>query len=336
MSTESRNPFGVTDDASVGAVAWTCANGDLDNDDGTESSVALGSSNQSHYLQAIQCGFTIPSDATINGVLVTVLRRVANGSGGFYPAIRDVQVRLAYIGAIYGDNKADTGTDWPVSELQADYGGISDLWGVPLTPAIINHTSFGVMISLNATGGVTPDTAYIDRVTIQVTYTVPDVQPSGGEYVEIDWPEEPAWIDAIASGIAGDEYNVPPTADAVTLAQACDSQFDEPESLGAPTYADAGSASMLDGLADVAISAAAQVLDEPDEQPSSGVELVGAAWLADGSICDCPGFALITAGGYGTAIVRGYGAGTGESQAFGTASIVGGYGTAKIITSCTC
>lgn len=337
MASETHTPATVSDNAAVGSVAWTCANGDLDDNDGIESSVSLGSGTQSHYLQAIGCGFAIPSDATIDGILVSVLRRVANGSGGSYPAVRDTVVKLTHGGSVVGTNQADTGTDWPASELEADYGGMADTWGAGLAVSQLNHSSFGVVISSSATGGVSPDTAYVDRVVITVYYTVPDPLPStGAEYAEHDLPDEPAWFECAAAGIAGDDYNAPPSIDAVTLAAPDATQFEDADFVEATSYADASSASMLDGLADAMIGAFAALDEAFAELVASGVELVGAAWLSDGPICDCAGIAVLVRAGYGTAIVRGFGAAAGESATFGTATIRGGYGTAKIIISCQC
>lgn len=345
MASTTGVPFATSNDTTVGSVAWTRADGDLTAYDSVESSVGLSSGNQSRYLMGLSIGslgtpISVPSGATINGVEVTITRRVSNAAGGMYPSIRDASL-MVFDGAVFlGEDKADTSTDWTTPATSITYGGPTDVWALSSSTwaTILANPSWGLGLSLSASGGISPATAYVDQVIVTVYYTegpAPAV-PQGGEYVEAGFVEERAWTDLVASGIAGDDYNAPPSSDAVTLRQATSAQFDELELIDAPTYADAGSASMLDGLADAMVGVAAQLPDENDEQPASGEELVGAAWLSDGVICDCPGFALITASGYGMAIVRGYGAGTGEAQSFGTATIVGGYGTAKITTSCTC
>jgi hypothetical protein len=169
MPTTQLTPNTTANDTTVGSFAWNRTNSDLVADDGTESSVQLASSNISHYLFCTNFGFAIPVDATIAGLEVAVLRRVDN-VGFTYPDITDYSIRLIRLGAIItGDDKAGVAV-WGTAESWAYYGTGSDLWSATLTPAIVNDTTFGIAVSLDATGGITSAIAYIDQLIITITY----------------------------------------------------------------------------------------------------------------------------------------------------------------------
>jgi hypothetical protein len=123
----------------------------------------------SEYLEGTNYGFSIPSNATIVGIQVTINRYSSANSGG--NSINDVTVSLIKGGAITGDNKA-TSTDWPTSFGTASYGGPSDLWGASWTYADINASNFGVALSAYNQSGFSSRTAYVDYMQISVTYTV--------------------------------------------------------------------------------------------------------------------------------------------------------------------
>jgi len=336
MPSQVVSPALNSDDATVGSTAWTCANGDTEADDGVESSASLAAGNQSHYLLCLAGGLSIPAGATIDGIEVTAWRRVANAGGGTYPTIVDASVRLTYGGSFFGADRS-AGATWSTTEASGTYGGPTDTWGVTPTVAELNHSSFGVAISASGSGGVSPTTAYIDWVTITVYYTETDPSPAGdGEFAHYDEAGDGVWWSPEVVGIVDDDLNAPPSADAVTLVAPSYDQHEDFELLDwiSPVL-DTSSGAVLGGLDDCLALAWSEQHDEPEDADRDGVSFVGAAWLADGSICDCAGVATIR-GGYGTAIVRGFGAAAAESQAFGTAIVRGGYGTAKIIISCQC
>lgn len=339
MPNESHSPAGVADDAAVGTVAWTCANGDLDNDDGTESSVALSAGNQSHYLLATACGFAIPSGATIDGMLVSILRRVSNAAGGMYPSIRDAALYITLGGGNWSANLADTGTDWPASELAADYGGPSTNLAPALSADDINDTSFGVRLSLDATGGALPATAYVDRITIQITYTVTAATGEEAIYVtRVRW-------DVVEDDERGsvryafDPYPIPEPAiddfyQAVTSRSARPPE-DEEESCSRMSYVSAAEF-VSPTTESVFVYAGSSARTPEDDEASRSVWSMPSLVIADGVICDCAGIALVTASGYGTAIVRSFGNAFSDAQSFGTATVRGGYGVAQITISCQC
>jgi hypothetical protein len=60
---------------------------------------------------------------------------------------RDTTVRLLYSGSPTGDNKAAASNiDPPDPALYRQYGGAADGWNASLTPAIVNHSTFGLLV----------------------------------------------------------------------------------------------------------------------------------------------------------------------------------------------
>ena len=121
----------------------------------------------SRYLEGTNYGFAIPSAATIDGIQVSIGR--FENQQGPQNDVRDTVVRLIKNGNITGDNKADTGTDWPTTNTAATYGSTSDLWGVSWTPEDINASNFGVALAVNSDSN---RVASVDYMQITVTYTV--------------------------------------------------------------------------------------------------------------------------------------------------------------------
>ncbi len=121
----------------------------------------------SHYLEGTNYGFTLPANATINGIQVTVGRYESGLSSG--NDVRDSVVSLMKSGTLIGSNKGATSTEWPTANTAASYGANNDLWGTTWTADDINATGFGVALSANS---VNNRIASVDYMQIAVTYTV--------------------------------------------------------------------------------------------------------------------------------------------------------------------
>ncbi len=131
----------------------------------------------SEGLQATNFGFSIPAAATITGIQVTIGRYQSTGSGT--ADIQDNAVSLIQGGTVGGSNRGATSINWPTSEGAATYGTTTDLWGRTWTPAQINASNFGVELRVDNTSGFRSRTAYVDYMTITVTYTcATPAQPS--------------------------------------------------------------------------------------------------------------------------------------------------------------
>ena len=155
-------------------VDWTDPNNAKTAND-TYATVALDNGvggPESDYLALYNFGFSIPTNATVDGVEVTWFRKCDGGE------IRDFNVLLYGDSGTQGDDKG-VADFWPTSEGSAVYGGPADTWGLTLNPASINTTNFGCVISAEFVGALT-DTAYVDNASITVTYT---------EYVPATFPQ---------------------------------------------------------------------------------------------------------------------------------------------------
>lgn len=121
--------------------------------------------------QATNFGFSIPSGATINGILVEVEKISLYGGSNY---ISDSNpCKLVKSNGTLGTTDKSTNANWPLSESYVSYGGASDLWGDSWTADDINSSNFGFFGSFSSYEG----DARIDHIRITVYYTVA-TQPS--------------------------------------------------------------------------------------------------------------------------------------------------------------
>ena len=153
-------------DSSVGLAAWANA-GNITANDGTSASAAsitLGTSTVLLVGTGITFAGPVPNDATIVGIQV-IVDRSSTGD-----RCRDTLISLYLNGVVIGDNKADTGTQWPASLTEKTYGGASDDWGAGLTGADVNDPDFGIAIqcekNVAGAGG-----ASVDYASVKIWYT---------------------------------------------------------------------------------------------------------------------------------------------------------------------
>jgi len=107
-------------------------------------------------------GATVPTDATVDGLLLEVGKWYSAGSA------RDAIVTI-YDGSIVGSNLGSTGIAWPASIGTVSYGGSANKWGITPTPAQVNGTGFGFGISAIASADNTD--IWIDFMRMTVYYT---------------------------------------------------------------------------------------------------------------------------------------------------------------------
>jgi hypothetical protein len=157
----------------IGSVAWQNISA-ITQADGN-SAVLNSDGKNSEYLVAYGFGFTIPSNASIHGIIAYFYRKETS----LWDAC-DNSLKLIQDGMITGTDHAvrfsmsgDQLTGfWPTSWALASYGNSSDLWGLSWSPSQINSKFFGVAISAWTMMGV----AYIDYVRMQVYYTMDSSQ----------------------------------------------------------------------------------------------------------------------------------------------------------------
>lgn len=120
-------------------------------------------------------GFSVPTGATIDGIIVTINRKsqynVPGGNGG---TVADSIVQLVKADSLVGSNKA-TASFWATTAASATYGSSTDLWGTTWTSSDINNSGFGAAFaaSIDTTSTTSrTNTAYVDYIRIEVYYTV--------------------------------------------------------------------------------------------------------------------------------------------------------------------
>ena len=120
-------------------------------DDGSSATVGFSSGGETaDPLSFSNFGFSIPTDAIIDGIVLTI-----DGS------------QFSCYGSI--TLSTDDGTSIPVNigTLSGNYGDTDDLWGLVVTPALINDSSFGGGISVGDVSGG-DGSASVDYVSITV------------------------------------------------------------------------------------------------------------------------------------------------------------------------
>ena len=152
-----------TNCGSAGTVNWTGPS-NVQSLDGAYATSSPTDNQETTFIYATGTSFAIPTNATILGISVEVVRRTATNN-----VIEDCSVMLLKAGAGTGSNYAATGTRWGIASTSVTYGGVADLWGDSWTPADINNTNFGVRFSIHkpASAGTTINTSVdVIRVTV--------------------------------------------------------------------------------------------------------------------------------------------------------------------------
>jgi len=164
MATSTKSPGTMADDATVGTATWSNPN-NAKVSDGIYSEVNdIGGFNVSHYLKATNFGFSIPSGATINGILVEIERKESNARDNLY----DNEVKIVKADGSIGTTNKKLVAEWSTTEGYYSYGSSSDLWNESWDSSKINDVDFGVVLSINiGTDGY----AYVDHIRITVYYT---------------------------------------------------------------------------------------------------------------------------------------------------------------------
>lgn len=166
MASQGPNSAGTgSSDATVGTKPWSNPTRVVSSDDSRAAASWSKDGDVSEYLLATSFSFTVPTSATINGILVEVEKLETNAKSNTV----DNSIKLTKGAGYIGDNKADAVTEWGTSDAYASYGGASDLWGTTWTASDVNSSSFGVGVS--AVCGVASGGVEIDHIRITVYYT---------------------------------------------------------------------------------------------------------------------------------------------------------------------
>lgn len=167
MSSIGPNSAGTGANFGSSGVAWTNP-GNITASDNARTN-ANGSVTATKTLLATNFGFSVPTDAVINGIVVEIEKQQT--LTGASDTFKDLSVKLALSSSPTGSSRADASA-WPFfSESYVSYGSSSDTWGLTLTPTDVNTSGFGVGIQAADDFGSSFN-ANVDHIRITVYYTV--------------------------------------------------------------------------------------------------------------------------------------------------------------------
>lgn len=140
-------------------------------------------------------GLEIPSDATITGVAVHIVKRISQFDT-LGPT--DQMVQLTTDAGPVGNNLADPLTPWPSQSTETVYGGPTELWGLTdLTPEVVNAASFGVAISVMTANLKDESEAQVDGIWVEV-FTEGNFDCDDNN--DLTWLEQLLFVDADTDG----------------------------------------------------------------------------------------------------------------------------------------
>lgn len=136
----------------------------------------------SRYLYAHHFNFSIPADATIDTILVSIKRTAYKSD-----AISDSIVQLEKGGIMIGHNLSSSDF-WPTSLTYENYGHDDPLWGATWLPSELNDTTMGIALKIvNRTSG--NEKADVDHIQMTVYFST-----STGIYSVTSSPAEVEWL----------------------------------------------------------------------------------------------------------------------------------------------
>jgi len=161
VSSEKRNPGSIGTSGS-GDMEWQEA-GNVEYSDNRRAWCDIYQPNlTSNKLQGSNFGFQIPSNATIEGVEVTVEHRAQPAD--------DIEISVnLMVDFIENGNSEDDFTRWPYNDSTMTFGSDSSTWGLSLTSQTINANGFGFSLYIQSASG--PSIAGIDNVYMTVYYS---------------------------------------------------------------------------------------------------------------------------------------------------------------------
>ena len=174
-STGATAPGTLTDDNSAGTETWSNpSNASSSNNSYATAAPNSTGTDTSHYLKVTNFGFSIPTGATINGVMVGIERKCNKNSAQDFTI--DRELKLVVGGTITGNDLSSGGGSfasadkWPTSDITYYYGGGGELWGLSLSASDINASNFGCAFRCEMENDAIT-VASVDAITITVFYT---------------------------------------------------------------------------------------------------------------------------------------------------------------------
>lgn len=163
------NPATATNLAQTG-YAWSNPNNVFASD--SSYAIATPISNFADSLQVNNFGFSIPTGATIDGIVFEI-QRVSAAVSNYYFFETKAMKALTKVGTSHADFNY-----WTTTEAYITLGNSTDLWGTTWTPAEINATGFGIQL-LVANDSNNSVSGKINHVRCTVYYSLsPTISPS--------------------------------------------------------------------------------------------------------------------------------------------------------------
>jgi MSHA biogenesis protein MshQ len=179
--TVTRSPTNCVNVTGTGTDNWSNA-GNAEDLGGGSATVNLGNNESSRYLRCSNYGFTLPGNAVVDGITVTVRRSTSSTTGN----PRDSEVRLLKGGVLQTVSNYASGDTYPTTLTNASYGDASDLWNNSWTAAEINNAGFGVSFVTQRSGGGGTRTISVDLISVTVDYTIDNTAPTVSSIVRAD------------------------------------------------------------------------------------------------------------------------------------------------------
>jgi hypothetical protein len=160
MTSRTRSAGNVTE--GFGGIEWQIAT-DAIGADNVPAQAALQTGEESTVLSFTEFGFTIPADATLEGISVALrcsAQPVAAGELWTVFLLLD-EVQL-------GSKSAEPATSTLEDQV---FGGVDDLWSATLTASDINSVTFGCQVKAGIVDLVGGAVFSIDDVRMTITYS---------------------------------------------------------------------------------------------------------------------------------------------------------------------
>lgn len=154
----------VSDNSNGGAEPWVNPSNAITDNGSNASTGNITGSEFTHYLKCTDFDFSIPTDATIDGIVVDWERLSVNSA----TEAKDQAVRIVK-GDVVGSTDKTSATVYPTTATIASYGSSSDKWGETWTYSDINSTTFGAALASQDHDAI--GLPQVDYVRITVYYT---------------------------------------------------------------------------------------------------------------------------------------------------------------------
>lgn len=120
-------------------------------------------------------------------------------------------IKLVKAGSVVGDNKS-TGASLPDPEAYIEYGGTTDVWGVSLSAADVNSSTFGVVFQVYDDGGGSGASHYLKATNfgfaIPTGVIITGIEVSIEQYLDYLSPNYLAVVDHIRMRVTYEDYGI--------------------------------------------------------------------------------------------------------------------------------